>query len=849
MGESFLIGDELYSYEVLEKVADYYASQGATESLAKWGVTPYEFAVDVSESMTEAEWGAILDKAGINSFTNVGGNYANFARNVAVENAGVESSSALAVKTAVKDSKLVAEPLEEVTTQAGEKLSKGGAITGIPAVDYTIATLATVGLVYKDYKTHEDWWTDLSEKVFNQDGAYTFKPTGNLGIDPVYGSAIGEVILRRVTDQFGITSYYKSFAPEENIASAVYELSKLNAFTDELELEDVVPQTAEQDTYYMLHTGDASFNHVVEAYALMRRYSSNQTSFVISHSKLAEIFNDAVQSATGSYNAIAVNSASNASAGTTAITIRLVNLNTNPAQIRYVEEKYNTAYNKKRFRIKNTRDISLVSNYLYIFSSEDNYFRTTASETVSDISNTGFWGDSASGTGHSSSLFTNITEVGGIEQAEPDEEAVVFVPPSGDYSLEDIINALRNQYPDWYDNSFEVENYDPVTKQTKKTRYLPISFPNARPQDYDKTNPYPQDEAQDGEVPKDRDITKRLLGEYSKPVIKIITNTPTPTPTPNDTPTDPSAGLVDGGSNNLWAVYNPTKSEISGVGAYLWSSDIGDLIAKWFANPMDAIISLHLIYATPSTGGKQDIILGYLNSHVSANVVTNQYTSIDCGTVYVPEYFGDVRDYSPYTQVYLYLPFIGIKAVSTEDVIGCDVGIKYNIDVLTGAVLCNIFVTKKGATQILYTFAGNCSVQIPLTGADRTRLLSGAISAVSSAVTGAMAGNVAGAVVGGVGGVVNGLHNSSAVDRTGTFSANAGAMGVKKPYIIIQRKTSYDADNYNEFYGIPSNTTVILSQCNGYTRVKDVHVENISVATQEEKNMIELALKQGVIIK
>ena len=84
---------------------------------------------------------------------------------------------------------------------------------------------------------------------------------------------------------------------------------------------------------------------------------------------------------------------------------------------------------------------------------------------------------------------------------------------------------------------------------------------------------------------------------------------------------------------------------------------------------------------------------------------------------------------------------------------------------------------------------------------------------------------------------------------SGNISGNAGAMGIRKPYIIVKRPVEVAARNYNDFYGYPANTTGRLSTFSGYTRVKDVHVENISGATAEEKQEIENLLKSGVIVQ
>ena len=419
-----------------------------------------------------------------------------------------------------------------------------------------------------------------------------------------------------------------------------------------------------------------------------------------------------------------------------------------------------------------------------------------------------------------------------------------FIPETGntlknitpDMSILDIKNKLKNTYPDWFNNGFTSNEYDPTTDTIVENNYIPLTLPTQNPLTHDLDNPeYNQEKAQEGK-PDPKNETQ------TQPLIQNEPNIPPVSP-PTPTPSDNGGGLVGSGSNNgLWSIYNPTINELKSLGGYLWSSNIIEILQKFLNNPMDCIISLHMIYATPSTNDKQNIILGYLDSGVSANVVVNQFINIDCGSVNTVEYFGDARDYvSPYTDVECYLPFIGIVKLKTEDIISSNINIIYTLDVLTGAILCKIFVTKNGAKQQLYTFNGNASVQIPLTGSDRTRLLSGAI-------TGAVAGITAGGLIGAVAGsVAGGLMGGTSIERSGNFSANSGALGIKKPYLIISRKTPYDADNYNDYYGYPSNKTVVLNSCKGFTRVKDIHV-NIPNATNEEKNEIETLLKNGIII-
>lgn len=316
-------------------------------------------------------------------------------------------------------------------------------------------------------------------------------------------------------------------------------------------------------------------------------------------------------------------------------------------------------------------------------------------------------------------------------------------------------------------------------------------------------------------------------------------NTPTPTPIPP---------IVDigGSASALYTVYNPSKNNLNALGAYLWTSDILEQLVRIFTNnPMDAIISLHSIYCSPSLGANSNIKLGYLDAGSGTNcpTVNSQFVSIDCGYVDIPEYFGDCRDYSPYTNVTIFLPFIGFRTVKTEDIVAGRVNIKYNIDVLTGSCVAIVSVRKKGVSHTLYTFEGNCSMSLPLTGADHTRMIAG----LSSTVLGGVTGGVAGAVMGGVNAMASGSFQAN-IQRSGSFSGNAGAMSIKKPYIIVNRDYIYDAESYNELYGFPANISTRLGDCSGYNRVKSVHVDSISNATKEEKNEIESILRSGFIL-
>lgn len=300
-----------------------------------------------------------------------------------------------------------------------------------------------------------------------------------------------------------------------------------------------------------------------------------------------------------------------------------------------------------------------------------------------------------------------------------------------------------------------------------------------------------------------------------------------------------------GSASALWAVYNPTQAQIDELGAWLWSNNFVDQLLKMFNDPMQAIIGLHKTFIPPITGAAQDIKVGYLNSGVSALTVPVQYSSVDCGTINCAEYFGSVFDYAPYTRVYLYLPFIGFKELDVAQVMRGRINVKYRGDAFTGCCLAEVSVTRDGdAGGVLYTYSGDCAARYPLSHGSYMGIVN-AIAGIGIGIGTALAGAPSIGVAGAVG---MAQHARANVEHSGSFSGNSGAMGIKKPYLVITRPQTAMANNYAHFTGQPSNSNVVLGSASGYVRVKECHVEDIATATDAEKQMIEAALKTGVII-
>lgn len=405
-------------------------------------------------------------------------------------------------------------------------------------------------------------------------------------------------------------------------------------------------------------------------------------------------------------------------------------------------------------------------------------------------------------------------------------------------SVATALELLKAQFPQLWTNAVTNTVLQP-DGALKTFTYVPVPTPKAataldpQPVTGPATQANPQVNPETAPSLKDliTNILPKLDPAQNKPDIGAG-NTPTVVP-------------QTGKASSLYSVYNPSQEQLNQFGAWLWSSDFFEQIKKLFNDPMQAIIGLHKVYSPVQTSGLGTIKCGYLDSTVPSKLVSEQYVTVDCGSVSLQEYFGNVFDYPPFTEISIYLPFIGVRRLDPSDIMRATVSVKYHVDVFTGACLADVNVKRDTAGGVLYTFPGSCSVQYPLSSGSYM----GIVSTIASTVVGAITAPTplgAGAAV--LGGITNLTFNSHAnVERSGSFTGNAGAMGSKIPYLIISRPQTAMAQNFETLSGYPSNTYTKLSACTGFTQVKFVHVENLN-ATDAEKQEIERLLKEGVIL-
>ena len=293
-------------------------------------------------------------------------------------------------------------------------------------------------------------------------------------------------------------------------------------------------------------------------------------------------------------------------------------------------------------------------------------------------------------------------------------------------------------------------------------------------------------------------------------------------------------------------VYVPTAADLSALAQYLWGGNL-DLnnFLRLFANPMDSILGLSAVPVVLS--GTYEPI--YLGGQLLQGITMPRYSGrtavkVDMGTATISKRWGSYLDYDPYTEFAVYLPFIGIKNIKADDIMDKTISLMYNIDILSGA--CVAYIRTSGGS-VLYEWAGQCAMQIPITGANWDNIFS---TAISTAVTlgGAMAAPASAPMLAGsvASAAVQAVAAKPRVERSGAVTGVTGFLGQLRPYIIRTIPEAYIPADQNKFIGYPAYINVDLSNVSGYNEVDSIHLENVT-ATGTELEEIESILKGGVI--
>lgn len=305
----------------------------------------------------------------------------------------------------------------------------------------------------------------------------------------------------------------------------------------------------------------------------------------------------------------------------------------------------------------------------------------------------------------------------------------------------------------------------------------------------------------------------------------------------------PSISATDAGFITL---YNPTIQELNALASYLWSSSFDlNTFKKLFNDPMDLFLGLSILPVAIPDGGRQSVGIGLIDTGVTMTVAGSQWVAVNCGSVTVNGFSGSYLDYDPYTNIEIYLPYIGVRSLKADEVVGHTLSVNYWVDILSGA--CVAWLDIDG--HLMYTFMGQCATSIPVASGDWTNIINGVLSVIGGAVGGAVKGGVGGAIAGGVSSAsaVAVTEGKISVERSGTISSAGGLLSYQKPFLIFSAPRLCKPANQNVYEGYPAYVTMQIGNLSGFTQIELVHITGI-YGTDSELDEIKELLLSGVII-
>ena len=375
------------------------------------------------------------------------------------------------------------------------------------------------------------------------------------------------------------------------------------------------------------------------------------------------------------------------------------------------------------------------------------------------------------------------------------------------------------------------------------------------------------------------------------------------------------------GGNHMWLMSN---IEVNELYTYLWDPTGNEFqniihgLALLGENPMDFIVSLRMFpiknllsYVEYATG---TICFGRYTSPMTSKMymTSSNVLILDLGSFYFNDggLQNDFRDYEPYTQYSIFIPFCGIISLTASECINQTISIKMIVDLATGACTAVVYTDK-----VPYKYVDSIiGIEVPVSGRDMARFSQTVMAA-------ALGGGIGGGKVAapkvksmmadrgaemtmaraersiGASGVADGIGNGagegishyaaagehmSAAGGLGAASVALGAsaliggaalagtaagltsapelstVGSSTPaaalaepmycYFIIQRTECWIPDNYEKLYGRPLNEGGKVGDFSGYSVFGNIRADNIANATPEEVKLIVDLLISGVYL-
>lgn len=237
------------------------------------------------------------------------------------------------------------------------------------------------------------------------------------------------------------------------------------------------------------------------------------------------------------------------------------------------------------------------------------------------------------------------------------------------------------------------------------------------------------------------------------------------------------------------------------------------------------------------TAGQAELIkVGVYASTCIGKPIT-QFTQSSITSINIPWQFSDWRNSSPYTEVCLYLPFVGVIGYSSNNLRNVSsLTINTTINVASGDISYQV----SAGNLTLGTYGSNIAIPIPI-GSSNINPMQMATSVI---------GGVASAVVGNVMGVASATLSALAPMNTtigGTGGGAGAGLDLRPHCYTVCHNTTSAPGSYAAIEGIPYNAVDVISNHLGYVKCENASINIDGLAT--EKAAINGMLNGGIYVE
>lgn len=350
------------------------------------------------------------------------------------------------------------------------------------------------------------------------------------------------------------------------------------------------------------------------------------------------------------------------------------------------------------------------------------------------------------------------------------------------------------------------------------------------------------------------------------------------------TPPEPPEGQIENSDDSIDAGTDAeygasTDISLPGLNWYNLHKSVLSGFINWFWNDMTDWGTVLINSITGLYGNMQNCVISIKKMHVAeqflfdnvdynANIKLGRYTYVSGGANYsqqinsAPNKMKDVGsytlsdtdniygflDYSPYTAISIYLPYVGIVPIDTRYVRGRTITVQCAASYETGEIM---YCVKCGPYKVGY-YSGKASIEVPFSLESGMQIASNTVNAL---------GNIGASVaMGGALGATNLLGQDISAPTNINSSVTSALMryGHTKCALIVQRPQHYKlydvaqgktVNDYAHVNGYKYNCVRTCHLGEGYAVFDNPHIDTWNTSpTDAEVDEIYSLMKEGIVL-